>query len=359
MSYLPDGTVLSNSAPINDGRSRYTRWVEEQGIPVFEGFHVPDLNTLPLGYWERKGAEASFVHLTGAAQINSSYVCEIPAGGTTQPDRHLFEEIVYIVSGRGATTVSNFGGNETSFEWQAGSLFAIPLNTQYQHFNGSGSEPARYYAVTSAPLMLNLLHNDDLIFGLDFDFTDRFGAASDFSGAGSGYAGRVWETNFIADVGSLPLQQWGSRGKGSSNIMLELADSSLCAHVSEFPVGTYKKAHRHGAGAHVVIIAGEGYTLLWPEGEPIQRVDWKPGSVVAPPDQWFHQHFNLSPEPARYLAMRWGSAKNHVFSNPEVDRSVSLGGSQIEYEDELPEIRRTFVEELQTRGIPVGLGARG
>ena len=56
----------------------------------------------------------------------------------------------------GATNVWQSDGQKHSFEWQTGSLFAVPLNAWYQHFNGSGSEPARYFAVTNAPFMINL-----------------------------------------------------------------------------------------------------------------------------------------------------------------------------------------------------------
>ena len=128
----------------------------------------------------------------------------------------------------------------------------------------------------------------------------------------------------------------------------------MSAHISEFPVGTYKKAHRHGSGAHVVIIGGEGYSLMWPEGEPIQRFDWRDGSVVVPPENWFHQHFNTGATPARYLALKargrkhlrpWGSK---IYA---VDQSVAGGGDQIEYEDEDPKIRRMFEEALAKNGV--------
>ena len=46
--------------------------------------------------------------------------------------------------------------------------------------------------------------------------------------------------------------------------MFILADGTMHAHISEMQVGTYKKAHRHGADFHVMCVAGKGYSLLWP-----------------------------------------------------------------------------------------------
>jgi oxalate decarboxylase/phosphoglucose isomerase-like protein (cupin superfamily) len=127
----------------------------------------------------------------------------------------------------------------------------------------------------------------------------------------------------------------------------------MSAHISEFPVGTYKKAHRHGPGAHVLILRGEGYSLLWPEGEKPRRYDWREGSMLVPPEMWFHQHFNVGQEAARYLALKPFSSRKFPGLSKQFgpSESVKAGGGQIEYEDEDPEIRNTFAKESSKRGV--------
>ena len=50
-------------------------------------------------------------------------------------------------------------------------MFAMPLNADYQHFNASGSEAARYFAVTNCCFMMNLFHNVDYIFNSDYSLS--------------------------------------------------------------------------------------------------------------------------------------------------------------------------------------------
>ena len=120
------------------------------------------------------------------------------------------------------------------------------------------------------------------------------------------------------------------------------------SHISEFPVGTYKKGHRHGPGAHVIILGGVGFSLIWWEGQERDRVDWKKGSmIIIPADATFHQHFNTGTEPARYLALQKGNG-----SHEEEHRPV-----QIEYEDEDPEIHKLFEAELAGHGAPCRMKA--
>jgi quercetin dioxygenase-like cupin family protein len=340
------------------GKSAYDKWIESQGIPVLREFYIEDLRTVELEPWAWKDARGVYLNLIGTGDVNDGYLLEIAPGKNIAPQRLLFEEIIFVLDGSGSTSVWNEENKKITFEWQAGSLFSPPANTWRQHFNASGQKPARLLAVTTAPFLFNLFRDTDFILNNNHPFKGRFDEDPEsFSGGGESYRGRrmqVWDTNFVADVRSLPVHRWEERGPGAASVSIELSENCLTSHISEFPVGTYKKAHRHGAGAHVIIIGGHGYSLMWPEGEDIKRFDWKDGSVVVPPERWFHQHFNTGAAPARYLAIRWGSQK---YPRPwqmkgyGVDESVKKGGAQIEFEDEDPRIRMMFEEELAKNGL--------
>lgn len=330
----------------------YDYWVKEvEGMPVAKGYYIEDLRKVPLEPWKRKGGKGTYVNLEGAEGFNDAYIAEIPPGGSLNPERHLFEEFIFVVSGRGATTIWQHKGQKQTFEWQEGSLFSPPLNAWHQEFNGSGDKPARFLAVTLAPIVLNVYRNPDFVFNNDYGFRERYSGEADFfSSKGKSYPGRIWESNFIPDTRAFKLQEWKERGAGGTNIEFEIASNSMVAHISEFPTGTYKKAHRHGPGAHVVLLSGMGYSLLWPEGSPRKKVDWHNYSVFVPPNQWFHQHFNTGKEPARYLALRLGGRLGGGRNPNATHESVKEGGAQIEYQDEDLEIRKLFKQELAKHG---------
>jgi len=334
-------------------------FIRAEGIPIHEDFGL-NLLELEVAPWPRLGAHGAYALVKGRGDFLDMYVLELPPGGESEPQRHLFEEVVYVLSGSGSTTVETPSGSR-SFEWGEKSLFALPLNAHYRHFNASGSRPARMVAVTNLPLVLKAFHNLDFVFANQFTFPDRFGDERFFKGEGEFIPVRPgrhqWETNFVPDLSSFQLREWNERGAGSSNIMFVLAEGTMHAHLSEMPVGTYKKAHRHGADFHIFQVTGEGYSLLWYPGDSdFRRVDWRHGVVYAPPDMMFHQHFNVSPQPARYLAIAFGSLR-YPFSEDKrrtflgMDVSVTEGGRQIEYQDQDPRIHSLYVDELRKRDI--------
>ncbi|MDO8636113.1 MAG: cupin domain-containing protein, partial [Dehalococcoidia bacterium] len=119
-----------------DVKTPYDLWQESEGIPIVRGYHIEDLKKVPVKPWSRKGGLGTFINLEGAEQADDAYICEIPPGGSLKPQKHLFEEMIVILQGRGATTIWNEGGAKQTFEWQEGSMFSPPLNVWHQHFNG-------------------------------------------------------------------------------------------------------------------------------------------------------------------------------------------------------------------------------
>ena len=343
----------------------YLDWVENEGPPVVEGLGL-DLLGVETAPWPRLDAHGAFAHLEGRGDFVSIFVIDIPPGGKTAPQRHLFEEVIYVLEGHGNTTIKTPDGETHSFEWGPKSLFALPLNAEYRHFNGSGQTRARLSSTNNLPVVLNLFHNDAFVFGNPFAFPERAGKAGYFSGEGEFIPKRpgrhMWETNFVPDVAGFELKAWDKRGAGSSNMKFILADGTMHAHSSEMPVGTYKKAHRHGPDFHVFNVTGRGYSLLWYEDDAdFQRVDWRHGVVFAPPDGMYHQHYNTGAEPARYLAIALGSlrypftsAKRRLFEG--VDVNVRDGGAQIEYEDQDPRIHEIYLRELAKSGVTSRMG---
>ena len=344
----------------------YGDWAVGEGIPIYEGFGL-DLLTLETMPWPRFGVKGAIVHVAGRGDDMTVFILDIPPGGHTVQQRHLFEASLYVLAGQGITTFERASGERGQFEWSAHSLFAPPLNMKYQIFNSSGRENARIAMSCNLPAVLNLFHNEDFVFRNTAHFIDREGPQNHFLGEGDFIPIRpgknMWETNFVPDCANLKLHAWNDRGRGATHIALILADSVMHAHISEIPVGTYKKAHRHGPDAHIYIVSGEGYSLLFNEGDKdFIRVDWKPGWIFAPPDMMFHQHFNTSGEPARYLAFLQGNiryplnaGRRRVYAG--VDKDVKTGGNQIEYQDQDPRIHETFVGELTRKGIALKMPA--
>jgi quercetin dioxygenase-like cupin family protein len=348
----------------NYGVDPYLDWVAREGLKVTEDYGI-DLFKVETGHWPRYDVNAAAVHLKGRGDFANMFLYAIGPGKSTSPQRHLYEEVIYVLEGSGNTQLEFDDGTKRSFEWGAKSLFAIPLNARHRHFNGSGRERALLVSTTDMPLVMNAFHNERFVFDNPFDFSERAGKQSYYTGEGDLITVRpgnhMWETNYVPDLTQLELKTWGDRGAGGTNIMFVLADGTMHAHISEMPVGTYKKGHRHGPGFHVMCVMGTGYSLLWFDGEKdFLRIDWGHGVVFPPADRQFHQHFNTSASPARYLAtgvgglrypLTFAQRRSLLGASPgekaAVSTSLKEGGDQIEYEDQDPRIHPLWLSEMR------------
>jgi hypothetical protein len=102
----------------------------------------------------------------------------------------------------------------------------------------------------------------------------------------------------------------------------------------------------------VIILSGEGYSLMWPEGEEPRQYDWEVGSMIVPPNMWFHQHFNTGAAPARYLAFKHEVVSiRNAQGVPKAWISRRIGGDQIDYADESQVVRDRFTQALSKQGL--------
>src|SRR3954453_15929700 len=152
----------------------YTRWVAAEGLDIISAHYVPSLHTVDLKPWARRGGKGVFINHEASRTSNDCYVCEIPPGKQLEPQRQLFEEMIYVLDGRGSTSVWNDAGKKVSFEWKAGAIFAIPLNAHHQHFNGSGKDAVRFVAVTNGPVIITSFSDAAFVFSTRHDFKERF-----------------------------------------------------------------------------------------------------------------------------------------------------------------------------------------
>ena len=389
-SILDDPSVAASSKSTESFRPEpfsehtpYEQWMGKEGVPVHIGYSVPNVRTLEVKPWARMGGQGALVDMTGAEGTDGAYILQLNPGETTKPQRYMFEESVFVLEGEGETTIWQDTGHKQTFRWTKGGMFSPPLNVWRQH-TAHGAKPARLISFNDLPLVMDVFHNADFLFNNDFVFRDRYdnqaeyfsfrpsnirpgGTPAMFSEGEKGSV-MISDTGFIPDINKVHLQEAKSRGAKNKGMEIVFSDNTMQTHISEFETGSYKRAHRHGPGSHVMILGGVGYTLMWTEnphytkGPKHMRVDWTEGSLLVPPDRWYHQHFNTGGDAAKYMATTWIGGKYWAKSMGGGGRTHRLntisfkqGGNMVDYPDEDPAVRAMFEEDLKKHGVKMSM----
>lgn len=310
----------------------YQEWAKGEGVPIHTGAAV-DLLAAETKPWPRFGVNGATCHLDGRDDFLAVFLLEIAPNANSAPQRHLYEEISYVLSGRGVTEFE-LGGRRHSIEWGPRSLFAVPMNARYRHSNTSAA-PARIACINDLRYLFSLYRNEKFIFDTPVEFAERDG-------------GKL----LIADAAALPLQ--GADGIASAP--LTLAHGSIGADIVELAPGMYPQASRQMQGAHLFGVSGEGYTLAWEEGAPdFTRAAWRHGVVYAAPGMRFHQHFNAGAEPLRYLDIQLGSLRDPMFRHRRAtygDKSVyAAGNATIAYAGQDARIHQMWLRTVAGKGV--------
>ena len=355
----------------------YDLFMEGEGIPVHRDIGVRRVQDLPLAPWQRMGGRGTYIQLFGTEGKWGCYVVEVPGAGALNAEKHLYEEIYYVVEGRGSTEVWLASDKKRHiFEWQPGSLFSIPVNAWHRIVNASSS-PALLLGGTTAPNLMNLLNDAAAIFDNPYEFRDRFSGADDFYRPNDaiepdpvrGLAMR--RTNFIPDIVDCELPLDNRRSVGYRRVEPFMTGNTFYLWIGQHENGRYSKAHAHTSAAVLICLKGKGYTYTWPEqlghtpwkdghADQIKRVDYEPvGMVSAAPggSRWFHQHFGVSKEPFRLTAW-FGPHNPGREPGPPGEKHTDYGaidldegGTAVPYWMEDPFIRAEYEETLRREGV--------
>lgn len=324
-------------------KTDYDKFMESEGIPIFRGLGVRRAQDLPLGEWKRTGGRGSYIQLHGTEGKWGAYLVEVPAAGALNPEKHLYEEIFFVLEGRGSTEVWHEDGTRHVFEWQKGSLFSIPVNAMHRIVNATNT-PALLLAGTTAPNLIDLVGNTKFIFDCPYSFSDRFSPDADFYRPSDdiepdpirGLAMR--KSNLLPDIVNCELPLDNRRSPGYRRVEPFMTGNKFYLWVGQHETGRYSKAHAHTSAAILICVKGKGYTYTWPEScgptpwkdghaDKVQRIDYEEGGMVsAAPGgaRWYHQHFNTSNEPFRLTA--W-FGPNH----PSLVTGLRPGETQTDY----------------------------
>ena len=224
-------------------------------------------------------------------QVDATLI-EVPPGGQLPAGRHLAEEIIYIVSGEGYTDMWIDGAEKVRYHWQGGDLLSPSLNTWHQHVNTSDSMPARYVAISTRPITLNLFPDPEFVTSSDFVFEERWQQGitqepeyTPEGGFESSEVVRMRVGHMLPDIDDRKLRQ---RRQGAWGITI-LPEGDLAGnHVLEMEVRekdgeefTDEQAHLHHHPWEVVYIVldGAGYSNIREPGGELGKLEWEAGDL--------------------------------------------------------------------------------
>ena len=198
----------------------YDRWMKSKGIPIHRGYYIEDLRKVELEWWEERGCRAAFIQLNGQEGVTASRVSEVPAGKSLPPVKFALDEIVYVLSGRGLTTVwAGEGKGKKSFEWQEHSMFLVPRNHWHVFANMQGDKPVRLFHYSYMPIAMSALPEPDMYFDNPYEPKNSARATATFTlkqswfrpkmpmrGSGCGRSGTVTSSPICAPgISSTPM----------------------------------------------------------------------------------------------------------------------------------------------------------
>ena len=350
----------------------HDRFMAEEGLATLRATFVPSLPAVPRSLWRRLGGQGVFIQLHGTEGALGCSVSEIPAGAALSVEKHLCEEILLVLEGRGTTELWLDGDAErVVFEWQPGSLFTIPPNAQHRLINAAAT-PALIFSASNLPAVLNQLGDTEAVFANPFIFRNRFddetGLAFDDIEPDPVRGLALCRTSLVPDVIGCDLPLDNRHSPGYRQMTLGMTSDAMTCSVGEHRPGRYSRAHLLPPAGVTLCLRGSGHVLLWPER--LGPTPWRSGfetevlrlnlqhhaMFAAGPGggRWYHQVFNTGKIPLRLLVWSVPDRPAGPPGAEELDEAVvelADGGTMIPYWAEDPNLRSDYARICAETGI--------
>lgn len=335
---------------------RGVHYNEERQFLIVEGLIARDLPSFPLAARPKRKARAvAFDSLAGNTTLGI-HVSEVPPGGQKDGHRHLDEATFYIISGHGWSELRQDDGKpDQRVEWEAGDMVVIPANAWHKHYNGDPDKPALQLAFKNTRLLRKLFHSRDFVYANDFRFHDRYDDEPDYwTSRTEGNYGKH-KINTIKQVVNESLEPDADAGVAVAIRRYGMGGHRMLSHAMvEIGVGGHEREHRHLAEEAMLILQGQGRTLLRTDDGREAVVEWSAGDLMSPPFQVWRRHEQVGDEPARFLRVK----NDFIERALGVKGNVSLDGT---FPDRWPPVMEASRDDVRAVLAEAGLagGAAG
>lgn len=107
-------------------------------------------------------------------QLDATLV-ELAPGQKLEAHKHLAEEMVYVVSGKGYSNMWLPGSKtKTRYDWSESDIISPTINSWHEYGNSSTTEPARIMVMTSTPLLRRMFGEEQFYASSDYVFEERW-----------------------------------------------------------------------------------------------------------------------------------------------------------------------------------------
>lgn len=283
----------------------YDNWARAQGVPIVTA-PVVDLAKVETAPWARFGVNGAICHVEGRCDFLTVFVLDIAAGRATKPMRHTYEDMIYVLDGRGETEVILCDGEIRRLAWAPGSLFSVPVNATCIH-RAPGQSAVRLASFNDMRYLMGLYRNEAFLFDNPAKFAKR--------------QQRACDQRWIVDPAAEPVHEYNEAARAD----ITLADSVIGAQVIEVRAGESDLAHRQMQGRHLLCVEGEGYSLSFESADgSITHRPWKRGVVIGQASMNFHQNV-AGAHTARVVSLELGSTASPIFRG----RRAAYGDTQV------------------------------